>query len=156
MAYADTHQTARDPFRKDGEIIALEMSNVKIYKGDIVRILAAGYVASGTDLAIGDMCAGIALETVDNSGGSPGDKSIRVLTEGNVSLLKGTPAQTDAGTFALHATTNQQTITSATAEAAASVTVGAITGIAEDDMTGAASTTRCRVQLLTLRQAKSA
>jgi len=143
---------------RDGQVIAFEMAAAKIYKGDIVRVdTTEGYANSADDLSAGDMCVGVALDTVDNSLGSAGDKKILVDTEGVISLLKGTPAKTDAGTWALQATTNQQTVTSGAIETTGTVTVGAILGIAEDDMTATKlSATRVAVYLLTMRQAKTA
>lgn len=153
MAWSAT-SAPRDPKYQQGKIIALPMAATTIYKGDIVRINASGYAVSTADLAVGDMCAGIALET--KTCGTAGADTIQVQTEGVVQLKKATPAQTDVGTFALHSADNQQTVTSATAEATNSVTVGTIVGIPIDDITGTASTTHVKVALKTLRQIKTA
>ena len=55
----------------------LKMAAELIPFGAIVMINAAGYVANATDTA-GCKTLGVALETVDNSGGSPGDLEINV------------------------------------------------------------------------------
>jgi len=90
--------TARESKRKDGELIAYKMSNVKIPKGVLVSINAAGYATNATDAA-GETFAGVAYETVDNSGGSAGDKEIRVETTGTFVFVDGggNGAQTDVG-----------------------------------------------------------
>lgn len=52
-----------------------------IYKGAMLEIIAAGHVgplSSGTDVDF----AGLALEKVDNSGGSAGDKTVKTLVGG--------------------------------------------------------------------------
>ena len=67
MAWAAT-TVATDPARKDGQVISFPMAdNITIFKGDMVRIIASGYVLSGTAPAAGDMFAGIAMETVSNT-----------------------------------------------------------------------------------------
>lgn len=90
--------TARESIRKDGEIIAYKMSNVKIPKGALVNINAAGFAVNASDAA-NDTFAGVAYETVDNSTGSAGDKEIRVETTGTFVFVDGggNGAQTDLG-----------------------------------------------------------
>jgi hypothetical protein len=90
--------TAREAKRKDGELISYKMNNVLIPKGALVNINAAGYATNATD-ASGETFAGVAYETVDNSGGSAGDKEIRVLTTGTYVLVDGggNGAVTDVG-----------------------------------------------------------
>ena len=48
-----------------------------IYEGGLVNVNAAGYAAPASDTTA-EWCVGIADETVDNSGGSAGDKTVRV------------------------------------------------------------------------------
>lgn len=48
-----------------------------IYRGALVVINAAGFLAPGSDTA-SEHCAGVALDEVDNSGGSAGDETCRV------------------------------------------------------------------------------
>lgn len=90
--------TARGGKRKDGELIAYKMAAVKIPKGALVNISADGYATNATDTA-GETFAGVAYETVDNSGGSAGDLSIRVETTGTFVFVDGggNGAQTDVG-----------------------------------------------------------
>lgn len=90
--------TAREAKRKDGEIIAYPMAAVKIPKGALVNINAAGYATNATDAA-SETFAGVAYETVDNSAGAAGDLSIRVETTGTFVFTDGggNGAQTDVG-----------------------------------------------------------
>ena len=90
--------TAREAKGKDGELIAYKMAAVKIPKGALVSINAAGYATNSTD-ASGETFAGVAYETVDNSAGNAGDLSIRVETTGTFVFVDsgGNGAQTDVG-----------------------------------------------------------
>jgi 3D (Asp-Asp-Asp) domain-containing protein len=90
--------TARESKRKDGEVISYPMAAVKIPKGALVNISAAGYATNATD-ASGETFAGVAYETVDNSAGSAGALSIRVETSGTFVFVDGggNGAQTDVG-----------------------------------------------------------
>jgi hypothetical protein len=89
---------ARHSKRKSGRIIAYKMAAVKIPKGTLVSINSSGYATNASD-ASGDIFAGVAYETVDNSGGSPGDKDIRVETTGTFVFIDAgaNGAQTDVG-----------------------------------------------------------
>lgn len=90
--------TAREAKRKDGEVIAYPMAAVKVPKGALVNINAAGFATNATDAA-GETFAGIAYESVDNSAGSAGDVAIRVQTTGTFVFADGggNGAQTDVG-----------------------------------------------------------
>jgi len=90
--------TAREAKRKDGELISYKMSNVIIPKGALVNINTSGYATNASD-ATGETFAGVAYETVDNSGGQAGDKEIRVLTTGSFVFVDGgaNGAITDVG-----------------------------------------------------------
>lgn len=90
--------TAREAKRKDGQLVAYPIAAVKIPKGALVNINAAGYATNATDAA-GEKFAGVAYETVDNSAGNAGDLSIRVETTGTFVLVDGggNGAQTDLG-----------------------------------------------------------
>lgn len=89
---------AREAKRKDGEIISYPMAAVKIPKGVMVNINAAGFATNSSDTA-GETFAGVAYETVDNSAGSAGDAEIRVDTTGTFIFVDGggNGAQTDVG-----------------------------------------------------------
>ena len=66
-----------------------------IYRGALVKYNAAGFLMPCAAEA-GGVFAGIAYETVDNSGGSAGDLSCKVMKKG-LFLLTGSFAQTDVG-----------------------------------------------------------
>ncbi len=90
--------TTRETKRKDGGLISYPMAAVKIPKGVLVNVNAAGYATNATD-ASGETFAGVAYETVDNSDGSAGALSIRVMTSGTFVFVDGggNGAQTDVG-----------------------------------------------------------
>lgn len=91
-----------------------------IYKGRPVwATIAAGYAKGGatTPAEATDAFLGFALETVDNSAGSAGDKNVKVRTRGRVQVAIASAAITDIGkgvyitddsTFTLTASTNLQ------------------------------------------------
>jgi len=103
---------AREAKRKDGEIISYKMAAVKIPKGALVNINAAGYATNASDTA-GETFAGVAYETVDNSAGSAGDLETRVETTGTFVFVDGgaNGAQTDVG--AAFNISDNQTVTDA-------------------------------------------
>lgn len=80
MAYA-AYTTARDTKRSDGKLVSLKISNVKIVKGTLVVADATDGYATHTPTASRPFF-GVAYETIDNSAGSAGAKSIRVETTG--------------------------------------------------------------------------
>ena len=67
--------------RQDGEVYSFKQGAEKIWEGALVMVNAAGYAVNATDTA-GGVIAGIADETVDNSAGSVGDKSIKLRRKG--------------------------------------------------------------------------
>ena len=70
---------AKYPASKDeGSIVALAMSNVKLYAGTMIGTNTSGYAVNGNNAAADIKILGIATETVDNSGGSAGDLKIKV------------------------------------------------------------------------------
>lgn len=89
---------ARESKRKDGELISYKMAAVKIPKGALVNINAAGFATNSTDTA-GETFAGVAYETVDNSAGAAGAQEIRVESTGTFLFADGgaNGAQTDVG-----------------------------------------------------------
>ncbi|NLN75875.1 MAG: hypothetical protein GX139_06155 [Armatimonadetes bacterium] len=113
--------TARESKRKDGAIICYPMANVKIPKGALVNINASGYATNASDTA-SETFAGVAYETVDNSGGSAGDIGIRVQTTGTFVFVDGgaNGAQTDVG-VGFHIVDNQTVTDAATT---ANITAG--------------------------------
>ena len=114
--------TAREAKRKDGEIISYPMAAVKIPKGALVNINAAGFATNSTDAA-SETFAGVAYETVDNSAGNAGDLSIRVQTTGTFVFVDGggNGAQTDVG-IAFKVVDNQTVTDAATTNSLAAGT----------------------------------
>ena len=79
---------SRESKRKDGEIIIYPMAATKIPKGCMVNIDNYGYAVNASD-RLGEIFAGVAYETVDNSYGSAGDMEIRVQTTGTFVFVDG-------------------------------------------------------------------
>ena len=72
---------AREDFRQDGELVLYPVKgSTKLYKGSIVAIDTGGYAVKGADTA-NYRFAGIAYETVDNTG-ADGAKTIRCWRKG--------------------------------------------------------------------------
>jgi hypothetical protein len=69
------------PYREGIEVEYLVAANTKIYAGSLVCVNTAGYAAPAADTS-GYKIAGVALEQVDNSGGSNGGKNVRVRRAG--------------------------------------------------------------------------
>lgn len=96
MSYAN-YAAARDTKYQEGEVVSLKMDAVKIYKGCLVGADAsAGYATYANNAS--RPFFGVAEETIDNSAGSPGDKSIRVRTKGVHSFIAASADQTWVGT----------------------------------------------------------
>jgi hypothetical protein len=86
--------------KAEGQIIALAMSNVKLYAGTMIGTNTAGYAVNGNDAAADIKILGIATETVDNSGGSAGDLKIKVKAGTFLLEHAGTITQTMVGEVA--------------------------------------------------------
>lgn len=71
----------REIVYREGLDVEFLMAAVEIFAGSKVCINATGYAAPAAD-TVGFKFVGVALEYKDNSGGSPGDKKIKVRTEG--------------------------------------------------------------------------
>lgn len=68
-----------------------------IYAGGMVNINAAGFAEPAmAEASNGNVC-GVAIETVDNSGGSAGTLNVRVQEGDFLFVATGTLAQTDVG-----------------------------------------------------------
>lgn len=95
--------TAQDTARKDGSIVSAPiLAAEKIYKGTPIIIKTTWFAFSndGTTntLANGDFFGGISNETVDNSTGAAGDKSVNLSTDG-IHLLEFSDTLTQANLF---------------------------------------------------------
>lgn len=80
----------RENDRKDGVILAIPMIAAEIiYKGSTAILDATSKLAKTNDgttvtLSADDVFAGVAVETVDNSGGAASDKQVRLFQTGDL------------------------------------------------------------------------
>jgi hypothetical protein len=87
----------REDQRQDGILVAVPLSNVKVFKGSLLTNNTSGYAVKGADTASFTL-AGVAYEQVDNSAGSAGDKEVRVWRKGVFEFnFSGTASQADVG-----------------------------------------------------------
>jgi hypothetical protein len=163
MGWAAT-TTPVDRRRQDGIVLRfLVEDNLHLYKGEIIRLNAAGFATNAVP-ATGDMAAGIALEEVDNTltGHAQGGKSILVQTEGVcVTYHDDAPTIGDVGTAALcagGAGDDAHVVVSGAFSAANACLCGAIIGPYYDPVTGiiaSAAPYPLWVKLKTLQQIKT-
>ena len=87
-----------DPNQGGLEIHYTVAASTTIYEGAFVRIDAGGDLipCDGNDAA-STPCYGLALETIDNSGGSDGDLSCRVLVGGFIVSVVGSATLANLG-----------------------------------------------------------
>ncbi|MBP5738079.1 MAG: hypothetical protein J6X38_03240 [Abditibacteriota bacterium] len=86
-----------DSARKDGIIVSHKMAaEAKIFAGTIVCLNGSGYAVPGSDTS-GLKMAGVAYETVDNTNGADGGKSVRVYTKGTFAFADSGAVQSDVG-----------------------------------------------------------
>lgn len=97
---------AKDVRRQPGEVLSYKMAAVKVWEGALVSVNSSGYVTNATD-ASGDIFVGVADETVDNSGGSAGDKELKVRIGGVVDVVSGFSAAQTNVTDLVYASDNQ-------------------------------------------------
>ena len=69
------------PYREGIEVEYSVAANTKIYAGSLVCVNAAGYAVPAADTS-SFRFAGVAMEQVDNSGGSNGGQSVRLRRSG--------------------------------------------------------------------------
>lgn len=94
---ADITVPRKNVDRQEGEILSFKQSNVKLVEGALLIINATGFAVNAADTA-STIFAGVADETVDNSGGSAGDKQIKVRRNGVFTVkFGGTATQATVG-----------------------------------------------------------
>lgn len=71
----------RNTLRSDGKLKAMKMADARIPKGVLACIDTSGYVTNGSD-TVNLLFAGVSYEQMDNSGGAPGAKEIRIEKTG--------------------------------------------------------------------------
>lgn len=96
-----TLTTDRDPKYSPADLVRQYKCGVDIIYGGCIVVIdttSSGYAFDGTAPAADLVFAGIAMESVDNSGGSAGDKSVRVWTTGEFEFtIAATADQTYVG-----------------------------------------------------------
>lgn len=87
-------------FERPGLVVSYKVSNVKIYKGALVAVNAAGFAVPVSHSTAGLKPVGVANETVDNLAGPAGAKSLSVTKAGAFVFKAASgfaPAQADLG-----------------------------------------------------------
>ena len=91
---------AFETFERPGLVVSYKLANVKIYKGANVGVNVSGFLVSMSHATTGLKYVGIANDSVDNSAGANGDKSMNVTKTGSFVLKAAagfTPTQADIG-----------------------------------------------------------
>jgi hypothetical protein len=89
-----------ETFERPGLVVAYKQSNAKIYKGALVGLNASGYAVPMAHGTASLKFVGVANETVDNSSGAAGDKSLNLTKSGSFVFKAAsgfTPAVGDLG-----------------------------------------------------------
>ena len=103
---ADITERKASTDRQDGLVLSFLQGAESIFEGALVAINAAGYAVNGGDDA-NAVIVGVADESVDNSGGNAGDKSIKVRRSGVFTFVAAwSAAQADVNTL-VYASDNQ-------------------------------------------------
>ena len=96
---ADITQRKADTDHQDGVVLSFKQGAESIFEGALVTTNAAGFAINGGDDA-NTVLAGVADESVDNSAGSAGDKSIKVRRTGVFTFVAAfTASQADVNTL---------------------------------------------------------
>ena len=75
--------TPYETYEKPGLVVSYKLAAIKIYKGGMVGLNTLGYLTPMTHATGGLRFVGVANETVDNSAGAQGDKSVNVTKCGS-------------------------------------------------------------------------
>lgn len=103
----------REAERSDGIIKSYKVAGATtIYKDTLVCDNTSGYAVPCDDVS-GYVLLGVAIEKCDNSSGSDGDKSVRVIKTGEFKFKKASAAQTDIGVL-MYCTSDEDVATSST------------------------------------------
>ena len=74
---------AFETFERPGLVVSYKLANVKIYKGANVGVNLSGYLVAMNHSTVSLKYVGVANDTVDNSAGANGDKSMNVTKTGS-------------------------------------------------------------------------
>jgi hypothetical protein len=130
--------TSYETFEKPGPVVSYKLAATKVYKGGLLAVNSSGYITPMTHATASLKFVGMANETVDNSAGAAGDRSLNVTKSGSFVLkaVSGyTPVIGDLGKE-VYANTDWE-VQIATAGLTNQYKVGTIVGI-ETTATGAA------------------
>lgn len=72
-----------ESFEKPGLVVNYKISNVKIFKGGLIGINASGYAIPLVHGTASLKFVGVANESIDNSAGAAGDKSLNATKSGS-------------------------------------------------------------------------
>lgn len=89
-----------ETYERPGLVVAYKQSNVKVHKGAAVAVNASGFAAPISHATANLKFVGVANETVDNSAGAAGDKSVNLTKSGSFVFKAAsgyTPGQADVG-----------------------------------------------------------
>lgn len=88
-----------ETYEKPGLVVSYKLAAVKIFKGSMVGVNSSGYLTKMDHGTANLKFVGVANETVDNSAGNAGDKSLNVTKSGSFVLKANgfTPAVGDLG-----------------------------------------------------------
>lgn len=90
-----------EAYERPGLVVSYKMSASKIHKGALVGLNASGFLVPLSPATASLRFVGIANETIDNSGGTAGSKSMNVTKSGSfVFRAIAAPALTDLGLVA--------------------------------------------------------
>ncbi|MCW5938711.1 MAG: hypothetical protein KF884_05810 [Fimbriimonadaceae bacterium] len=70
-------------YERPGVVVSYKVSNVKIFKGSFVGVNSSGFLVPMSHATASLKFVGIANESVDNTGGAPGEKSLNVTKTGS-------------------------------------------------------------------------
>lgn len=91
---------AFETYEKPGLVVSYKLSAAKLFKGAMVGVNASGYLAKMDHATASLKFVGVANETIDNSAGAAGDKSLNVTKSGSFVLKAASgyaPAIADIG-----------------------------------------------------------
>ena len=114
-----------DARRKDGALLASAVAaGAHVFKGGLLTVASAtGLAQPGADAA-GQVFAGVAYESADNTGGAAGAKTVRILKTGVFTYAKTSAAQTDVGKTVFLVDDNTVSTAATTDNIACGVVVG--------------------------------
>lgn len=91
---------AFESFERPGMVVSYKLSTVKIYKGANIAVNSQGFAVPMSHTGSSYKSIGVANETVDNTAGANGDKSVNVTKSGTFVFKAAsgyTPGQADIG-----------------------------------------------------------